>query len=138
MAYTVTLLTTIADCNSVITLAQKDKKNYEHKKYTLLHNLENSQENSTERQNRLIVINSEVAMLESIIAGLPEGEMKEEAITNLMRKKTTQRVVSNGNSSSTPVNLLDNELEISRIDMNMAETVAFMNAVEAHKATLTE
>ena len=137
MAYTVTLLTTIADCNSVITLAQKDKKNYEHKKYTLLHNLENSQENSTERQNRLIVINSEVAMLESIIAGLPEGEMKEEAITNLMRKKTTQRVVSNGNSSSTPVNLLDNELEISRIDMNVAETVAFMNAVEAHKASLS-
>ena len=93
MAYTVTLLNTIADCNSFITLAQKDKNNYDHKKYTLLHKLENYQENSTERQNRLIVINSEVAMLKSIIAGQPEGDMKEGVITNLMRKKNTTGIV---------------------------------------------
>lgn len=136
MAYTVSLLTTVADCNSVLAMAQKDKKNYEHKKDNLLFSQENSQENSTERQAKLLIVNSEVAMLQSIIAGLPEGEMKEQTITDLMRKQTSQRVLANANNTATPVSLLDNELEIARIDQNIAETIAFINAVDAHKSTL--
>lgn len=136
MAYTVTLLTTVADCNSVIAMAQKDKKNYEHKKDNLLFTQENSQENSSERQAKLLILNSEVTMLQTIIAGLPEGEMKEETITELMRKQTSQRVLSSATNAATPVSILDHELEIARLDLNITETVAFINEVEAHKATL--
>jgi hypothetical protein len=136
MAYTVSLLTTVADCNSVIALAQKDKKNYEHKKDNLLFAKENSQENSSERQAKLLILNSEITMLQSVIAGLPEGEMKEEAITDLMRKQTAQRVLSSANNTATPVSLLDSELEIARLDQNISETLNFIAEVEAHKATL--
>jgi hypothetical protein len=136
MAYTLTSLTQVTDCDTLLAMAAKDKKSYEHKIRNLNFDLENSQQSAAERQAKLLIVNSEIAMLDNVIASLAEGQMKEDYITTRMRKLTTQRVLSTPGNSLTPVSRLDDELEIARLNLQITETEAFIAAVEAHKATL--
>lgn len=136
MSYSLNLLTTVADCDTLIGMANKDKKSYENRISNLNFDLENSQSTAAARQARLLVINSEIAMLDNVIESLPEGQLKEDYITSRMRKLATQRSLSSPGSASTPVNRIDDELEIARLNLLLTETNAFIATIEAHKATL--
>ncbi len=136
MSYSLNLLTTVADCDTLIGMANKDKKSYENRISNLNFDLENSQSTAAARQARLLVINSEIAMLDNVIESLPEGQLKEDYITSRMRKLATQRSLSSPGSAATPVNRIDDELEIARLNLLLTETNAFIATIEAHKATL--
>jgi hypothetical protein len=136
MPYSLNTLTTVADCNALITLANKDKKSYENRIYNLNFDLEISQDNASARAARLLIVNSEIAMLDTVIENMPEGQVKEDYITTRLRKIASQRSLSSPGSSSNPVNRIDDELEIARLNLQLNETLSFIAAVEAHKATL--
>ena len=136
MPYSINTLTTVADCDALISLANKDKKSYENKIYNLNFDLEISQDNAAARAARLLIVNSEIAMLDTVIDSMAEGQVKEDYITMRMRKIASQRSLSSPGSSSNPVNRLDDELEIARLNLQLTETLSFIAAVEAHKATL--
>jgi hypothetical protein len=136
MPYSINTLTTVADCDALISLANKDKKSYENKIYNLNFDLEISQDNAAARASRLLIVNSEIAMLDTVIESMGEGQPKEDYITMRMRKIASQRSLSSPGSSSNPVNRLDDELEIARLNLQLAETLTFIAAIEAHKATL--
>lgn len=136
MPYSINTLTSVADCDTLLTMANKDKKSYENRIYNLNFDLEISQDSAAARASRLMVVNSEIAMLDTVIDSLSDGQLKEDYITTRMRKVASQRSLSSPGSSSNPVNRLDDELEIARLNLQLNETLTFIAAVEAHKATL--
>lgn len=92
MAYSFTLLSSKEDCDTAIAIAKKNKNELEYKKITLEHKMQSSVEIAVEVETALQAVNAEIAALETVIAGLPEGETKKDNIskkTKLEYKKFT-------------------------------------------------
>ena len=81
MNYSFTLLSTKEDCDTAIAIAKKNKNELEYRKITLEHKKQNSVESAVEIETSLQAVNAEIAALESVIAGLPEGETKKDNIS---------------------------------------------------------
>jgi peptidoglycan hydrolase CwlO-like protein len=76
MNYSFTLFTSKADCDTAIAITRKRKNELEYRKITLEHKKQASVESAVEIETALQALNAEIATLETLIAGLPEGETK--------------------------------------------------------------
>ena len=90
MAYSLTLLKTAADCDAVLQFAGTEKADLELKKLVMSHSLQNFSEDSLELDAELASVNSEITTLQTVIATLPEGKIKEDNMDKLKKAEYTQ------------------------------------------------
>ena len=134
--YSVTNLTTIADCDVLLTMANKEKADLAFKKLSEERLVTNYSTTSVEIDAVLQGVLAEISAVDTIIATLPEGATKENEEKRKVRLEYKKFLLENRKESYGAVALLEKELDLERVNKQLDEVNLFIDAVTAHKATL--
>lgn len=136
MNYSISNLTLVADCNSLLAWAAREKADLNYKKITIERVSQKYAETSVGLDAEIQGVIAEIAANDTIIAALPEGPTKEEALDKKVRLEYKKFVLENRKENYGTVALLQKESELGRIDQEIAEVDAFVAAVEARVLSL--
>jgi len=136
MSFSVSKLTTVAECDKATALATERKTNLQFEQ-TLAGKDLTDQEKVVQQTNiNLITVKAEITGTEAAIAGMPEGEQKENYQDKLRRlndrKDNLEERLRKGGAAA----LLDTELDAALLIAQITEIDAYLAAIAAHKATL--
>lgn len=134
--YSTTQLTTVADCDAVLSIATKEQKDLQWKKLSIERQKETYAENAVEISAELAAKQAELATLEAIIDNLPEGELKEENIKKRKRTEYSIFLLTDRKANYGAVALLDKEYDLHRVLRELDETEIFIAEVQARKGSL--
>ena len=134
--YSVTNLTTIADCDVLLTMANKEKADLAFKKLSEERLVTNYSTTAVEIDAVLQGVIAEIAAVDSILAVLPEGPTKDSEEKRKVRLEYKKFLLENRKESYGAVALLEKELDLERINKQLDEVNLFIDAVTAHKVTL--
>ncbi len=134
MVYSFNLITLPNECDSLIRISERDKRNILARKELLSVRAENSAETVQDNSVELVTLNAELTAAITSIAGLPDGPKKEKQITKRVNLEARIRNLTFGDL--TPVNQVEREYDIAQMDAQVATIDAFITAVTAHRATL--
>ena len=134
--YSVTNLTTIADCDVLLNMANKEKADLAFKKLSEERLVTNYSTTSIEIDAVLQGVVAEIAAVDSILAVLPEGSTKDSEEKRKVRLEYKKFLLENRKESYGAVALLEKELDLERVNKQLDEVNLFIDAVTAHKATL--
>ena len=134
--YSVTNITTIADCDVLLNMANKEKADLTFKKLSEERMVTNYSTTSVEIDAVLQGVLAEISAVDTIIATLPEGTTKENEEKRKVRLEYKKFLLENRKESYGAVALLEKELDLERVNKQLEEVNLFIDAVTAHKATL--
>ena len=134
--YSVTNLTTIADCDVLLTMANKEKADLAFKKLSEERLVTNYSTTSVEIDAVLQGVIAEIAAVDSILAVLPNGPTKDSEEKRKVRLEYKKFLLENRKESYGAVALFEKELDLERVNKQLDEVNLFIDAVTAHKATL--
>ena len=134
--YSVTNITTIADCNVLLTMANKEKADLTFKKLSEERLVTNYSTTSVEIDAVLQGVLAEISAVDTIITTLPEGATKENEEKRKVRLEYKKFLLENRKESYGAVALLEKELDLERVNKQLDEVNVFIDAITAHKATL--
>ena len=134
--YSVTNLTTIADCDVLLTMANKEKSDLAFKKLSEERLVTNYSTTSVEIDAVLQGVIAEIAAVDSILTVLPNGPTKDSEEKRKVRLEYKKFLLENRKESYGAVALLEKELDLERVNKQLDEVNLFIDAVTAHKATL--
>lgn len=134
--YSVTNLTTIADCDVLLTMANKEKADLTFKKLSEERLVTNYSTTAIEIDAVLQGVIAEIAAVDTVLAVLPEGSTKEAEEKRKVRLEYKKFLLENRKESYGAVALLEKELDLERVQKQLDEVDVFIAAVTAHKATL--
>lgn len=136
MIYSVNKITTQADCDTLIQVANKEKDDLVYKKTTATHQSSNFATTAAEVDAELSSVNAQLSALSTVIAGLPAGQVKDSNVTKQKKLELKQFLLNQKKENYGSIALLQNEMEQATIDAQITEVDAFVAAVQTHKATL--
>lgn len=136
MSYSVNKITTVADCDLLLAWAVKEKADLNYKKLSEERLTNNYSETSIEIAAELQSVISEIAAIEIIIATLPDGNSKEDAVKKKVRLEYKKFLLENRKDSYGVVALLEKELDLTYVTQSLAEIDVFTTAITARKADL--
>ncbi len=136
MSYTVSLLTTEAECDSLLTIAAKEKSDLEFRTTSLTRQKENYSETSTTVDQVLLATNAEVAALQTVIANLVDGSTKDDQIAKLKRAELKQFLLLQKDKNYGSASVLILELDVNRNQKQLDEVNAFIATVEQRKGVI--
>ena len=136
MSFSTNVLSTIAECDAVLTVATKEKRGLQYKKSSLDKQKESFSESSTTVDQDLTEIDAKVLALQTIVATLPEGDLKEENKIKLKSAEARQMALSRRDKNYTTVALLSLELDLERVQKESDAIDQFIADINSKKATL--
>jgi hypothetical protein len=136
MNYSINRLSTIADCDAVLALAQKDKADLEFKNLSLQRNYQSYQSRSVQLTADIQVTQAEINALTTVIAGLPDGDTKDDNIAKQKRLEYRLFTLQEQSENYGVIALLEKELEINFVEKQLAETLTFIQLVETKKTSI--
>jgi hypothetical protein len=136
MAYSVTRLTTKAECDDLLEKARAEKKSVAYRRDGFEIQQNNYRERSIDVQSELKSVQAQLGVLNTVIPALPEGDQKEEEITKLKKLEVRERQLKSLNEDFGVLALLEKELEVDRATKEEESIDAFIVAIEARKAQL--
>lgn len=98
--------------------------------------MESYEERSVKVETDLTACNAELTSLQGIYATLPAGEVKDDVESRIKRLEYRKWLLEERSATYGSIALLEQELEIAKVDAHVAEINTFIAAVDAHKATL--
>ena len=134
--YSLNKITTVADCNVLLTWAEKEKSDLTFKQISVERVTVNYSSTSIEIDAVLQGVLAEINATATIIASLPEGPTKEDLEKKKTRLEYKKFLLENRKESYGSVALLEKELDLERINKELDEVEAFIGTVTTHKATL--
>lgn len=136
--YSVDQLTTVEDCNAVLNIATKEQKDLEWKRISIERQKEMYSENAVEISTELAAKEAELTALDAVIAGLPEGDLKEENIKKRKRAEYSIFLLTDRKANYGAVALLDKEYDLQCVLQALEETATFIAEVQARKAAVPQ
>ena len=136
MPYSLDKLTTAAECDAVITVAEKEKKDLSFRKTSLERQKENYAENSVEIDADLLATDAEITALQSVVNTLPPGDARDENEKRLKRLELKKFLLQQRDKDYGGVALLIREFDLERVTKELTEADAFIAAVTQRKAGL--
>jgi hypothetical protein len=136
MNYSISSLMQVADCDSLVAWAAREKADLNYKKITIERVAQKYAETSVGLDAEIQGVIAEIAATEIIIAALPEGPSRDTAVDKKVTLEYRKFVLENRKENYGTVALLQKESELGRIDQELAEVDAFMAAVEARRLSL--
>jgi hypothetical protein len=136
MNYSISNLTLVADCNSLLAWAAREKADLNYKKITIERVAQKYAETSVGLDAEIQGVIAEIAANDTIISVLPEGPTKEEALDKKVRLEYKKFVLENRKENFGTVALLQKQSELGRIEQEIVEVDAFVVAVEARVLAL--
>ncbi len=136
MNYSVTNLTQVADCNALLSWAAKEKADLSYKRLSDERLTAKYAETSLELDAVLQGVLIEISATETVIAVLPDGPSKDDAMNKKTRLEYKKFLLETRKESYGTVALLEKEMDLARVDVELGEVDAFIVAVEAQKVIL--
>jgi hypothetical protein len=136
MACSVNLLTTVADCYSVILVAEKEKSDLSFRKTSVERQKESYASNSISIDADIAATDAEIAALIPVVASLPAGAAKDDNETRLKKLELKKFLLAQRDKNFGSVALLMRENDLERIVQEAAAVDAFIAAVNARKAAI--
>lgn len=134
--YSVSQLSTVADCDAALNIAGKEQKDLEWKKLSLERQKESYANNAVEIAAELAAREAELTALDSIIATLPDGELKDENIKKRKRAEYSIFLLNDRKANYGAVAFIAKEYDLQRVQRELEETTAFIAEVTDRKAGL--
>ncbi|WP_346238505.1 hypothetical protein ABDK00_008350 [Niabella insulamsoli] len=134
--YSVQQLTSVSDCDAVLSIATKEQQDLEWKKLSLGRQKQQYADQSVSIAAELAGKQAELEVLDSIIAGLPEGNLKVENQNKKIRAEYSIFLLETRRNNYGDVALLEKELDLQRVERELEETAAFIAEVESRRATI--
>lgn len=134
--YSVSQLTSVSDCDAVLSIANKELQDLEWRKLSYQRQKNQYALQAVSIISELAAKRAELEVLSSIIEGLPEGSLKTENQNKKIRVEYSIFLLENRRTNYGDVALLDKELDLQRIERELEETAAFIAEVEARKAAI--
>ena len=136
MAYSISGITQVADCDVLLTSAGKEKAELEFKKLSEERMVTKYTTTSVEIDAILQGVLVELSAVNTIIDVLPEGPTKEEEIKKKVKLEYKKFLLENRKESYGAVALLEKELDLARVEQQLEEVDSFITVITNHKATL--
>ena len=136
MSYSISKITTVADCDLLLAWAAKEKADLNFKKLSEERLTDNYSTTSVEIDTELQSVLTEITATETIIATLPAGNSKEEAVKKKVRLEYKKFLLENRKESYGIVALLEKELDLTKVTLELAEIDAFTAAISTRKGEL--
>lgn len=136
MSYSINSITQIADCDVLLTSAEKEKADLEFRKLSEERLTNKYATTSVEVDAILQGVLVELSALNTIIGVLPDGPTKDEEIKKKVKLEYKKFLLENRKESYGAVALLEKELDLARVTQELAEINAFITLITNHKATL--
>jgi len=136
MVYSVSSLTSASDCDLMLDVAEKQKSDLSFRKISLERRQTQYAENAVEFEADLQATTSELSALGTIIAALPEGQVKDDNITRQKKLELKLFLLNDKKENYGGIALVDKEFDLARVIKELEETDAFIAAVQARKAAL--
>lgn len=136
MSYSISNITQVADCNVLLARAEKEKASLLYKKLTVERVTTKYAETSIEVEAELQGVIVEISAVETIINVLPEGQTKEDEMKKKVKLEYKKFLLENRKESYGAVALLERELDLARVEQELAEVENFITIVTNHSATL--
>lgn len=135
--YNTTNLTVIADCNALLAWAAKEKADLNFRKLSDERLTVRFAETSQEIEAILQGVIAEITAQETIIAVLPDGPTKQEAINKKVRLEYKQFVLENRRESYGTISFLEKQMDLERVNREIEEVDVFITTITTHRDTLT-
>jgi hypothetical protein len=136
MSYSISKITSVADCDLLLAWAAKEKADLNFKKLSEERLTNNYSAASIEIDAELQAVITEIASTETVIATLPAGNSKEEAIKKKVKLEYKKFLLENRKESYGVVALLEKELDLSKVTLELNEIDSFTAAIATRKAEL--
>ncbi len=136
MSYSISKITSVADCDLLLAWAAKEKADLNFKKLSEERLTNNYSAASIEIDAELQAVIAEIASTETVIATLPAGNSKEEAIKKKVKLEYKKFLLENRKESYGVVALLEKELDLSKVTLELNEIDSFTAAIATRKAEL--
>lgn len=136
MSYSVSTLTSVADCDVLLNLIQKEVDDLSFQKTSLERQQKKYAETTVEVESEIKLVQAELDAVNTVLAGLPEGETKQDNVKKQKRFEYSLFLLNNRKTSYGAITLLEKEFSVARIAKELEEATAFVTAVQARKAEL--
>lgn len=136
MSYSVSTLTTVADCDTVLALIEKEKKDLSFRKLSLERQQENYANATVEVSSEIEVLNAELSAVNTVIAALPDGDTKDDNIKRQKKLEYSLFLLTNRKANYGAIALLEKEFNIALIVKELEEADVFTAAVTDRKASI--
>lgn len=133
---TITNLTQIADCNALLAWAGKEKADLVFKRISDERLTVRYADTAQELDALLQGVIVELTATETIIAVLPDGPTKDDAINKKTRLEYKKFLLETRRESYGVVALVEKEMDLARVNRELEVVDSFITAVETQKATL--
>ena len=127
--YTVSNLTTIADCDVLLTMANKEKADLAFKKLSEERLVTNYSSTSVEIDAVLQGVIAEISAVDSVIAVLPESSTEDFEEKRKVRLEYKKILLENRKESYAAV-LLEKKLELKRVNTNYIYKISITNNLD--------
>lgn len=124
------------DCEALITIVNQEKEDLGFRKQSLERQRKSTTKNSIVVETELQSVNAEIAAYDSIIAGLPDGRNKEDAIFKKQKLEYKRLLLTKSKNSYGIVSLVEKEFDIGCIDKQIEEADAFITAITEYMNSL--
>ena len=131
MNYTVSLLKTQADCQTLIDLTESDKAGLAYRKTGIERQRESVEKNSVDIDAELASAVAEVNALQIVIDGLPDGDVKDDTVIRFKKADLKRIVLEKRKVNSGVLSMLTKEYDIACIEKDIQEADAFIAVVTA-------
>lgn len=136
MNYTVSLLKTREDCETLLTIALADKGTLMYRKEGMQRLSQSATLTSAEILAELTSLNAEISALQTIINTVPDGPVKDDTIVRLKKADYKKSLLEGKKGKYGVISLLEREFDIACTDQAITEADAYIAAVTAHMNTL--
>lgn len=134
--YSVSNITTIADCDVLLGMAQKERSDLAFKKLSEERLVTNYSNTAVEIDAILQGVIAEIAAVDTVLAILPEGSTRDAEEKRKVRLEYRKFLLENRKESYGAVALLEKQLDLQRVIKQLDEVDLFIDQITAHKATL--
>ena len=134
--YSLNKITSVADCDVLLTWAEKEKSDLTFKQLSVERVTVNYSSTSIEIDAVLQGVIAEINAIDTIMSTLAEGPTKEDLLKKKTRLEYKKFLLENRKESYGSVALLEKELDLERINKELDEVDAFITTITTHKASL--
>lgn len=136
MNYSISNITQTADCDVLLSWAAKEKADLTFKRLSEERLTNKYETTSVEVDTILQGVLVELSAIETIINVLPDGPTKDDEIKKKIKLEYKKFLLETRKESYGAVALLEKQLDVARLDQEIAEVDVFIAAITAHKDTL--
>lgn len=136
MAYSLDLLKTKAECDAILAYAERETRALERRKVNKDFDSDQTTEIQTSVASKLATVSAKLAVIDGYIAGLPEGKDKRKELIEKERLEYQKKDLESRQLDYNTLSVLDSELDVERVERELAAIAAFVAEVNTKKAAL--